>query len=159
MAESIQPPNPDRFRWERHTAVMEPGLIRPSSQATSVVSPPTERCSAQHRAVAARGDGGDGFRGCNPVSTGGDTFGVGGEPREGGGSWDDDAGERRTFWRVIAAAAAAEDMTIPTSVSSTAGLLEKVRDAGTDIALSWCFVEWWNRGICMTAMARHAQRH
>lgn len=139
MAKNIQPPDPDRFRWEHHTAVVEPGWAQPFPQGVRAFTPPTERCSSQHRANTAGVGADDGFSSGDPVSTAGENFGVGGEPRERKGA-SDDADARRSFWDVVAAAAAAEDMAIPVSQSSAASLLEKVRDVGADIAPSWCFV-------------------
>lgn len=91
MAANIQPPDPKRFKWERHTAVV----------------------------------GGAGELPCrNPIGC------IGSDLQAGDGEmsvWDD-SGVRQSFWRVIAAAATAEDMMIPPSpASSAASLLQQVR--------------------------------
>lgn len=99
MAANIQPPNPERFKWECHTAVVE-GAWDWSSTNTS------------------------GCRSSKGLCASGGAFQEEGGPgREGGAR--DDAGVQWSFWRVIAAAA--EDLLAPSSpVSSAASLLQQV---------------------------------
>eukprot|EP00752_Nemacystus_decipiens_P003553 g3278.t1 len=95
MAGSIQPPDPKRFKWERHTAVVGGHGDRPNT------SPRGCRGSAMH--------GRDGAGRKMDVR--------------------DESGVQRSFWRVVIAAAADEDMMIPSSpLSPTAGLLQREAD-------------------------------
>lgn len=135
MAESIQPPDPDRFRWERHTAVAEPLLAQPFPRAANA---PTEGCPSRCRARNAGRGGEDrasmssrGLISVNPGSTSGDNFGGESEPRRAERA-SNDAGSRQSFWLVIAAAAAAEGMATSSSVSSATATspLEQVRSVG-----------------------------
>lgn len=94
MAASIQPPDPERFKWERHTAVVG-GTGDWSSR-----DPSASRDGALRE-------------------------------RDGAGremsAWDD-SGVQQSFCRAIAAAAAAEDMMVPSSPASfAASLLQQVR--------------------------------
>lgn len=112
MAANIQPPDPERFKWEQHTTVVE-----------SPASP-----YPQGRLATSNGDGSNQIPGrCNsdtraPCPKRGD---LGAKD----GATDDATGgnPRRSFWRAIAAAAA-EDLTpLPSPASSAASLLEQAR--------------------------------
>lgn len=100
MAAIIQPPDPERFKWERHTALVRDTGSWPSRDFSG-----------------CRGGKGLGASGCALPR----------EDRAGRGKvLRDDSGVQQSFWRVVAAAAA-EDVVAPSSpVSSAASLLQQV---------------------------------
>lgn len=90
MSESFQPPNPERFKWERHTVVMEPPDLDTNREGAFVVGGQDTHPSRQNREPSRPKD-------------------VGGEAWESAlASW--------LFWQVIIAAA--EDLVPPLPVST-----------------------------------------
>lgn len=128
MASSIQPPDPERFRWEHHTAFVGP------LQAASIVVPPPEGDPPQPRPAAVVESDGGGLN-TNPswrnssrtLCASRDALEeVDEASREEGAP--DGVGAPHSFWRTIAAAAVAEYLVLPLSPgSSSARLLEQVR--------------------------------
>lgn len=129
MALSIQPPDPERFKWEHHTVVMEPKRSL-FSQAVSIVvplsegGPPKPRGSKTNHSDVRRTlcASRHAFEMVDEVITA--KFAP------------DDAGDSDSFWRTVAAAAA-EHLVLPLSPdSSCASLLEQVRSCRQNVSIS-----------------------
>lgn len=102
MAESIQPPDPERFTWERHTSIIERSGF------------------GQNVGGACKGGHGADVLGHHRASS----CSSSGAGTESGG----DASAMLSFWRVIAAAA--EDPVPALPVLATAALREQARGGG-----------------------------
>lgn len=109
MAASIQPPDPERFKWERHTSVIEPQGFR--RKAGSVLEGDKDADALEHRWASSS------------------LSGTGTDSREGSPAY-------LSFWRVIAAAA--EDPVPPLPAPCTV-LREQVRYGELGYMLRWVY--------------------
>ncbi|CAM9956206.1 unnamed protein product, partial [Hapterophycus canaliculatus] len=116
MAASIQPPDPERFKWERHTTVVEPPeRTTPRLHATRLT-----RCNGENsNKFPSRSS--SGFRTPCPAEEDLDT-------RDGAAENARGIKSRRSFWRAVAAAAAEDRTPLPSPAPSTATLLEQEAD-------------------------------
>lgn len=132
MSSNIQPPDPERFKWERHTAVVGPQQDVCCPHNPSVIAPPTGGDSPQARGLSANLN-----NQWRNYRTSGDAVEVADEASTQKGA-PDDVGATDSFWHTIAAAAA-DHLTLPLSPGpSSPSLLEQVRSQVSSTYSFWC---------------------